>query len=328
VALSSNLNGIESRLPAPFDKARAQAVGVSAELAITPEGIREFQVNGHNLEVRGQVGNGVTSARFDVHGLEGEFRRSAKAVQGAELHVERLALERAPEVLAVATALMPVDGDIRIDVRDSRYAERSLGPLHASVAREQGNISFGFDSPAVAMHQLSGRGRCGAEGRCRADFSADTTQLATLLRDVSLPAEWPAARLHANGTLDWPMDASRDVVRQLAGRFDLRTESADGEHQLLARATLADGEVVLSDVQGTGPEPDQVFRGQGRVGLVARDYDLTVDYERVALAATGVPSPARARLARAWNAMRGTAARRGWTDPPEARRVQWHGTWD
>jgi hypothetical protein len=124
------------------------------------------------------------------------------------------------------------------------------------------------------------------------------------------------------------VDAPRDVAQQLRGRFDLRTESADGDHQLLARASLADGEIVLSEVQGTGPEPDQVFRGQGRVGLVARDYDLTVDYERVALAATAVPSPARARLARAWNAVRGTAARRGWTDPPEARRVQWHGTWD
>jgi hypothetical protein len=88
------------------------------------------------------------------------------------------------------------------------------------------------------------------------------------------------------------------------------------------------GQIVLTDVQGTGPEPDQVFRGQGRIGLLARDYDLTVDYERVALAATAMPSPARARLSRAWNAMRGSVARRGWTDPPEARRVQWHGTWE
>jgi hypothetical protein len=64
------------------------------------------------------------------------------------------------------------------------------------------------------------------------------------------------------------------------------------------------------------------------VGLVARDYDLTVDYERVALAAAAVPSPARARFARAWNAVRGSAARHGWTAAPETRRVQWHGTWN
>ena len=81
-------------------------------------------------------------------------------------------------------------------------------------------------------------------------------------------------------------------------------------------------------MQGTGPEPDQVFRGNGRVGLLARDYDVTVDYERVSLAATAVPSPARARLARAWSALRGSVARRGWTEAPETRRVQWHGNWD
>ena len=62
--------------------------------------------------------------------------------------------------------------------------------------------------------------------------------------------------------------------------------------------------------------------------LLAREYDLTVDYERVSLAASAVPTPARARLARAWTVLRGSAARRGWTEAPEARRVQWHGTWD
>ena len=80
--------------------------------------------------------------------------------------------------------------------------------------------------------------------------------------------------------------------------------------------------------QGTGPAPTEVFRGSGRVGLLARDYDLTVDYEQVSLAATAVPTPARARLSRAWNALRGSVARRGWTDAPESRRVQWHGNWD
>jgi hypothetical protein len=85
---------------------------------------------------------------------------------------------------------------------------------------------------------------------------------------------------------------------------------------------------LLADVQGTGPAPDQVFRGNGRVGLVARDYDLSVEYERVTLAAAAVPTPARARLARAWSAVRGSAAKRGWTEAPDTRRIQWHGTWD
>ena len=81
-------------------------------------------------------------------------------------------------------------------------------------------------------------------------------------------------------------------------------------------------------MQGTGPEADQVFRGSGRVALLAREYDLTVDYERVSMAASAVPSQARARVARAWTALRGSVARRGWAEVPEARRVQWHGTWD
>jgi hypothetical protein len=102
----------------------------------------------------------------------------------------------------------------------------------------------------------------------------------------------------------------------------------NAEHQLTARATLADGQILLADVQGTGPEPDEVFRGSGRIGLETRDYDVTVDYERVALAAAAVPTPARARLARAWNALRGSAARQGWAAAPETRRVQWHGSWD
>ncbi len=81
-------------------------------------------------------------------------------------------------------------------------------------------------------------------------------------------------------------------------------------------------------LQGTGPEPDQVFRGNGRIGLVARDYDFTVDYERVSLAATAVPSPARARLARAWNDAAGLGGAPRLDRAPETRRVQWHGSWD
>jgi hypothetical protein len=329
VALASNLAGLESRLPPPFDKPRARVVAVDARLAVAADGIRDFELDaGRLLALQGEVRGGATQARFEVQGLAGEFRRAGEAGRDSQLDLDRLDVERGHQALAAATVLLPASGELRIDIKDARYGDRSLGPLRASVARAPGQASFVFESPAVAMHQLSGRGQCNGEGRCRADFSANTTQLAVLLRDVDLPAEWPAAKLHAAGTLEWPVDAPREIAASLTGRFDLRTESADGEHQLTARATLAEGQVQLSDVQGTGPEPDQVFRGQGRIGLVARDYDLTVDYERVALAATAVPLPARARLARAWNAVRGSAARRGWTDPPDARRVQWHGTWD
>jgi hypothetical protein len=134
--------------------------------------------------------------------------------------------------------------------------------------------------------------------------------------------------LHANGEISWPADSQGDLTRLLAGRFDFETQGKDASHQMLATATIADGQIELTNLQGSGPESDQLFRGSGRVGLIARDYDLTVDYERVSLAASAVPTQARARLARALTALRGSVARRGWTEVPEARRVQWHGNWD
>jgi hypothetical protein len=143
-----------------------------------------------------------------------------------------------------------------------------------------------------------------------------------------LPAEWPVETLHAAGELTWPVDPQGELTRELIGQFELETEGRDSSHQLVANATLADGQITLANVQGTGPEADQVFRGAGRVALLAREYDLTVDYERVSMAASAVPTQARARVARAWTALRGSVARRGWTEVPEARRVQWHGTWD
>jgi hypothetical protein len=178
-------------------------------------------------------------------------------------------------------------------------------------------------------HRFSVRGVCDSGNpRCRAQFTADTRQLALLLRDAALPAEWPTETLHAAGELNWPQDAEGDLTGVLAGRFELETQGQVSGHQLMASATLADGQVTLADVQGTGPAPDQVFRGQGRVALLARQYDLTVDYEQVSLAASAIPTPARTRFARAWTLLRGSAARQGWTEAPDARRVQWHGTWD
>jgi hypothetical protein len=167
-----------------------------------------------------------------------------------------------------------------------------------------------------------------SENRCHMQFTADTRELATLLAGMQVPPEWPAATLHATGELTWPGDSKSDLSRTVAGRFELSTQGRDSNHQMAATATLADGQIELANLQGTGPEADQVFRGSGRIGLVAREYDLAVDFEQVSLAATGMPSPARARLARAWTVLRGSAARRGWADVPEARRVQWHGTWN
>ena len=148
-----------------------------------------------------------------------------------------------------------------------------------------------------------------------------------MLRGVELPAEWPAETLHAAGELTWPADPQGELTRELTGRFELETEGSDSSHQLVANATLADGQISSPTCRdGTRSRPGVPRRG--RVALLAREYDLTVDYEQVSMAASAVPTPARARLARAWTALRGSVARRGWAEVPEARRVQWHGTWD
>jgi len=232
-------------------------------------------------------------------------------------------------VLAMAGALLPADAGLALNIGDLRQAERSLGALQATITRRAAGLEFSFESKADSPTRLNAQGTCvAADGRCHAEFRADTADLAALLNGTQLPAEWPAQSLHAAGELSWPLEGNSDFTRSLAGRFDLETQGADSNHQLVANATLTDGQIELANVQGTGPAPTDVFRGAGRVGLLARDYDLTVDYEQVSIAATAVPTPARARLARAWSALRGSVARRGWTDAPESRRVQWHGNWD
>jgi len=329
LSLSSSLGGLESRLPEPFDKARARAVPVKADLIVSNEGVRDFVVeSGRGNEIRGQVLAGVTSAHFDVQGISGELRRSSREEDESNLRLDDLPLERAPEVLAVAAALLPAKGEVVLTVGEARYATRSLGPLQASITRDKHRVVFSLESASGSPHRVTVQGECAAGGRCRADFTAATTHLAPLLRDVRLPAEWPTQSLHASGSLEWPVEVQGDFARSLGGSFSIQAAGAGSDHQLSAHAAVADGQILLTDVQGTGPDPDLVFHGNGRVGLLARDYDVTVDYERVALAAAAVPSPARAGLARAWSAVRGSVARRGWTEAPETRRVQWHGNWD
>jgi hypothetical protein len=322
--LGSNLAGVESRLPAPFEKARAQALPVNARLRVDAGGVREFSIDGRDLAVDGKTEQGAITASFRIQGVEGELTRAARA--DPEVRIAKLDAKRAPGVFAVAGAMLPANGDVALEIADVRLGENTLGALRASFVRRDGGLRFRVDSADGAPHQISFDGSC-VDGACRASFVADTAQLATLVQAVRLPAEWPRESLHAKGEIHWP-HAGAELPRSLTGRFDFEAQGADGSHVLTADATLADGQIQLANVQGAGPGPDQVFRGSGRVGLLERDYDLTVDYEKLSLAATAVPTPARARLARAWSVLRGSAARRGWTEAPESRRVQWHGYWD
>lgn len=328
LSLTSNLVGLQSDLPEPFDKPRARALPLSAELKLDAVGVREFELGGRDFSLRGQIDDGTTQARFEILGVAGEVRRGADPDATAEVALERLDTRRAPAILLAAAVLLPAKTGLSLNIADLRSAEHSLGALHGALTRSDAGLAFSFESSELALHRISARGTCAnADARCRAEFTAGTTQLASLLRGLTLPSEIPAEQLHASGELSWPLD-SADLLTAMQGRFDVETEGRDAGHQLVANATLADGQIQLANVQGTGPSSDQVFRGEGRVGLVARDYDLTVDYERTTLAAAAVPTPARARLARMWNAVRGSAAKRGWAEPPESRRIQWHGYWD
>ena len=336
ISLASNLAGVESRLPAPLAKTRSRLVPVNAELRIEDSAIRQFEIeSGREFFVRGQSGAEAMVARFEFAGVTGELHRPAADGAKPRISIDRLALERAPGLLAMSGAVLPAVGELTVAISDLRHGGQSLGALDAEIARRAGAVEFSFESRAQAPHQVSVQGTCAntPAGRCDAEFTVATSQLAGLLKtgpmkNGRLPTEWPTETLRATGRISWPGEIHGDLARALSGQFELETRGADAGHQLFASAVFDDGDIRLSNVQGSGPAADQVFRGSGRVGLVARDYDLAFDYEQVSLAATAaVPTPARARLSRAWNALRGSVARRGWAELPETRRVQWHGYW-
>jgi hypothetical protein len=299
---------------------------VNAELRFDARGVHEFSLDSGRDSVRGRVSHGVTLAHFNLQGVSGEWR-SDDAAQDPQVTLSRLELRRAPAVLAAAGAMLPAGNGLAVKVDELRHANRGLGALEASLSRSAAGVEFSLESAPESAHELDATGRCMNDSeRCDLQFTIDTRQLRSLLGDTKLPAEWPTQTLRASGQLAWTVGP--DLAHALSGTFELETQGADSGHQLLASAQLSDGVIELTNVQGAGPEADQVFRGSGRVGLLARSYDLTIDYEKVSLAASAVPTPARTRLARAWTSLRGSAARRGWTETVPARRVQWHGNWE
>ena len=327
LSLTSTLAGVESRLPEPFDKTRARAVPVTAGLRFDARGIRDFEIQSGRDAVRGRLRDGALQARFEVDGMAGELQASDGPRQ-PRLGIERLDLRRAPAVLAAAGAMLPEQGELLVNVAEVRHADRALGALEASLTRRDNGVEFSLDSADDSPHELNATGRCLPDQPCRMEFTVATRQLPALLGDKKLPPEWPTQSLHASGELAWRGDAGADITRALTGTFELETQGDSSSHQLLATALLADGHIELANVQGMGPDPDQSFRGSGQVALLARTYDLTLDYEQISLAASAVPSPARVRLSRAWSSLRGSVARRESAETAPARRVQWHGTWD
>jgi uncharacterized protein YhdP len=326
ITMDSQLTGIESRLPAPFAKTRNRALGLHARIRLDDRGVRAFDIAAGRDSISGRVTGGVTTAGFDLHGVTGEWVSGAGSAN-PRLDLHRLELRHAAWILGAAGASLPEGAELAVDVQDLRHVDRSLGAMRAQISRDTNELAYRFASPDEGPHELSGNGKCDGE-LCAVEFEFETRQLAGLILVSQLPGEWPKESLRASGELRWETGGGLDPTRRLTGTFDIEARGRDGSHQLASNATIASGQIHFIDLQGLGPEPDEVLRGTARVNLLTRRYDVAVDYEKVALAAAAVPSPARAGFARAWSALRGTAARRGWAESPPPRRVEWHGTWD
>lgn len=326
ISLDTQLTGLESRLPAPFAKSRNRSLGIHASLRFDDSGVQAFELAAGGDSLRGRVAGDSTTVGFDLHGVTGEWVGGVNS-SNARLALERLELRHAAWVLGAAGASLPDEAELAVNVDDLRHANRSLGALRAQINRQAQELGYRFASLGDGPHEISGDGTCDQE-LCAVEFEFETQQLAGLILVNQLPAEWPKEALRASGDLRWETRGGLDPTRRLTGTFDMEARGRDGSHQLASHATLAGGQIRFVDVQGVGPVPDEVLHGAARVNLLTRRYDVTVDYEKVALAAAAVPSPARAGFARAWSALRGSAARRGWAEAPPPRRVEWRGTWD
>ena len=75
---------------------------LSAELRVAADGIHEFSVDGRELEVRGEVRAGVTTARFEVQGVSGELHRGAGRGADPQVRIAVLDIARAPALLAAS----------------------------------------------------------------------------------------------------------------------------------------------------------------------------------------------------------------------------------
>ena len=189
-----------------------------------------------------------------MQGVAGELRRTAADDIVAIGKSNGLDLKRAP--LRCSPRRVPCcrrTARSPVTVEDMRHADLSLGafPCDARTAREQ---VWSSRWNRCRARRTSSPRRAGALSVTRVaalEFTADTDHLAALLRGVQLPAEWPTETLHAAGELSWPADlAGRTDAARSTGRFDLETQGRDSSHQLLANATLADGQITLAERAG------------------------------------------------------------------------------
>ena len=247
-------------------QARARALPVNAQLRVDVDGIQDFSSRvAAIVKIRGAFENGVTTARFEVQGVTGELRRDGQCVAARFASSDstssaRRRCSRWPRPCCRPTA------NSRVNIDDLRHGDRSLGARagDACASRDAG-VEFSLESTQSAPHQMTAQGRARAMRAAGLEFTADTDHLAALLRGIAA-AGGMAHRDAARGRRTvLARRMSRRSGARAGGQFDLETQGRDSSHQLLASATLADGQIALANVQGTGPAADQVFRGSGRV---------------------------------------------------------------
>ena len=162
VSLASNLSGVESRLPAPFDKPRARAVPVGAQLRVDADGIREFDIgSGRDMTMRGAVETGVTTAHFEVQGVSGELRSAGNASE-PQLTIERLDMARARGARRGRGLASRRTGARRDRRRPALW--RTQPGCAAGHDRRVGRTASGSRSnpPHTALHQITARANASA----------------------------------------------------------------------------------------------------------------------------------------------------------------------
>ena len=113
ISLSSNLGGLESRLPEPFDKARARAR--AGERRICASRAMAFAISWSRavaaLEMRGQRPGAASPPRTSTCRAWPENCGASRADgTTSELRLDELDARARAAVLAVAAALLPADG--------------------------------------------------------------------------------------------------------------------------------------------------------------------------------------------------------------------------
>jgi len=327
------------------------ALSVDLAAAQLLAGARSFP----DVRVAAHTGAGDDELRLQSDELDAlvRFPLTVDAAHPVTAHLERLDLAQLdPRGVgaAVAAALGPV---LELSVGQLQWRGRSLGALTA-------RVETGAATVTVRALQLSGAGdeargslECTAE-LCRANFSLESRAAAAMLARLGLRTDLDAAHAAVSGQLDWPA-AGTPSLATTSGRIHLELEDGAMHRaglpagapalplallavpglvaamglpelrfvRLSADFSVGEGQALTRNLHLDG---DTEILMQGRVGLLARDYDEQVwvlkGEERLPAAVRGLA--AGPRVAALWMSLRDFLA--GGARERAAWRLR--GTWD